>query len=137
MGVSRGVRTLTGGADLNGDQLRTLGIAYHAAFDMLRRTGDEDSFHTLAAAMNIAARFCEMKIGDQYSDEVQAAIDALKRTLARGKDTGRWGLDGDGLKAVELGLYIHDKQMEVASVGNLRAAMNEVWRRNELMKEAA
>lgn len=110
--------------------LTDLGLAYHLAYEQLRKTGNEEHFHTLATAVNFAARFCEMDIGGEYSPDISASMDALDRVRARGKASGRWTLDGDGLKAVERSLAVHDAQLAAVTYGQFRAALGEVMRLN-------
>jgi len=114
----------------------SLGIAYHAAFELMRKMGGEDHFHTLAAAVNIAGRFCEIGIGDEYAAEVESAIGALNRVRERALARGRWALDGPGLAQVARALEVHDAQLAVATYGELRAAINEVMRRNDAAHES-
>lgn len=109
-----------------------LGIAYHSALALLRQYGGEDHFHTLAAALNIAGRFCNIDVGREYSGEITAGMQALERVRLRGTTTGRWLLDGDGFKAIARALEIHDAQMADVTYGELRAAIEEVYRLNEL-----
>lgn len=116
---------------LTDDALQDLGIAYHTAFALMRKQGGEDHFHTLAAAINIAGRFCEMGIGDEYQDDIQAAVQALVRVRERAMRLGKWALDGEGMKVLARALSIHDVQMENATYNELRAAIEEVYRRNE------
>lgn len=116
---------------LSDDALQDLGIAYHTAFALMRQKGGEEPFHTLAAAINIAGRFCEMAIGDEYQDDIQAAVQALVRVRERALRIGKWALDGEGMKAVARALSIHDVQMAAATYNELRSAIEEVYRRNE------
>ena len=119
---------------LTDDALQDLGIAYHTAFALMRQHGGEEPFHTLAAAINIAGRFCEMGIGDEYQDDVQAAVQALIRVRERAMRLGKWALDGAGIQAVARGLKVHDAQMASATYNELRSAIEEVFRRNEAEK---
>jgi uncharacterized protein YjiS (DUF1127 family) len=125
--------------NLTTDALRDLGIAYHSAFALMRQYGGEDHFHTLAAAINIAGRFCDMGIGDEYAADIEAAIGALNRVRERADRLGKWALDGEGMQQVARALKIHDAQMESATYNELRDAIQSVFELNRLdrMAEAA
>jgi hypothetical protein len=120
-----------GAMNLTDEALQDLGLAYHSAFEMMIKHGGEEPFHTLAAAINIAGRFCEMGVGDEYADDVEAAIVALKRVRERALRTGRWALDGDAIKCITRALQIHDAQMESVSYDELRRAIEQVYAMNE------
>lgn len=119
-------------AQLSDAALQDLGIAYHSALVLMRQNGGEDHFHTLAAALNIAGRFCNSGIGQEFSAEITAGIAALERVRQRGTTTGRWVLDGDALNDISKALDVHDAQMADVTCGELRAAITEVYRLNEL-----
>jgi hypothetical protein len=123
--------------NLSDDALRDLGVAYHMALSLMRQYGGEDHFHTLAAAINIAGRFCEMGIGAEYAGEIEAAIAALNRVRLRAQRLGKWALDGEGLTQVARALEIHDAQMQSVTYNELRASIVEVFRRNEAQNAPA
>lgn len=123
--------------NLSDEALTDLGIAYRMAFELMRQHGGEDHFHTLAAAINIAGRFCEMGVCAENATDIEAAIGALNRIRLRAQLTGKWALDGDGLRQVALGLDIHDIQMQSVSYNELRAAIKEVFRLNEAQNSPA
>lgn len=116
---------------LTDEALTDLGLAYHMAFELMRKHGGEDHFHTLAAAINIAGRFCEMGVCAENATDIEAAIGALNRIRLRAQQSGKWALDGEGLRQVALALDIHDAQMQSVSYNELRAAIDEVFRLNE------
>lgn len=134
LAAHRAAEERAGMMNLSDEALTDLGIAYRMAFQLMRQHGGEEHFHTLAAAINIAGRFCEMGIGAEFSKDIEAAIGALNRVRERGQRTGRWALDGEGLQQVALSLDIHDSQMESVSCNELRAAIDEVFRLNESHK---
>jgi N-acetylglucosamine kinase-like BadF-type ATPase len=131
---------------LSDGDLAKLAVQYHAAFATLRLCGGHEAFKDVAAAILIAQRFAEVGIAPEFAGEINEALKALHRVQERALGTGRWLLDGDGLKSVMRGMAIYDAQMDVATYGQLREAVVEAARRNdevlgaearELMKEAA
>jgi hypothetical protein len=72
-----------------------------------------------------------MGIGTEHSKDIEAAITALNRIRLRAQLSGKWALDGDGIKEVSRSLDIHDVQMQSVSYNELRAAIDEVFRLNE------
>jgi N-acetylglucosamine kinase-like BadF-type ATPase len=131
---------------LGDNDLAKLAVQYHAAFATLRLCGGHEAFKDVAAAILIAQRFAEVGIAPEFAGEINEALKALHRVQERALGTGRWLLDGDGLKSVMRGMAIYDAQMDVATYGQLREAVVEAARRNdevlgaearELMKEAA
>ncbi|KDR25985.1 hypothetical protein [Caballeronia zhejiangensis] len=139
--------------EMTHDDLKRLALAYHGAFATLRLVGGHDAFKDVAAAMLIAEEFARIGIGAEFKPEIDEALKALERLQHRaiGRDgkagTGRWVLDGDGLKAVGKGMAAYDCQMEVATYGELREAVlvaaeknDQRWAVdavNDVLKEAA
>ncbi|GJH00245.1 hypothetical protein [Paraburkholderia terrae] len=132
--------------ELTDSDLNKLAMQYHGALVTLRVCGGHEAFKDVAAAILIAQRFAEIGIAPTFAGEIEKALAALHRVQSRAIKTGRWLLDGDGLKDVTRGMVIYEAQMEVATYGQLREAIVEAARRNdavlgeearELMKEAA
>ena len=66
-------------------------------------------------------------IGDEYRDEVRAAQDALYAVSKRGIDREyRFVLKAQELVAINLGMEIHDAQIEVTSIKHMEDALNMV-----------
>lgn len=127
-------------APLAADQQRDLGLAYHLSFEAMLRGGAEEAWHALAATLNIALILCERGFGVEFEGEIKAAMRALMRTKYRQQETGSWALDGDGIAALRKALAIHDEQVRIAERGEIRQAIQEVYRRvesGEVYAEAA
>ncbi|KAA0089330.1 hypothetical protein CIW54_07645 [Paraburkholderia sp. T12-10] len=104
------------------------------------RGGAEEAWHALAATLNIALILCERGFGVEFEGEIKAAMRALMRTKYRQQETGSWVLDGDGIAALRKALAIHDEQVRIAERGEIRQAIQEVYRRvesGEVYAEAA
>lgn len=114
---------------LTGDQLTDLGLAYRLSFQAMLNGGSESAWHSLAASLNIALILVERGFGSEYEPQIKAAMQALMRTKYRQAQTGSWALDGDGIAALRDALDVHDAQVEVAERAEIRAAINEVYRR--------
>jgi hypothetical protein len=114
---------------LTDDQQRDLGLAYRLSFQAMLTRPEECHWHTLAATANIALLLCEQNFGAEYIDDIKAAQDALMRTMHRQKKTGSWAMDAEGIAAIRKALDLHDAQVEIAERGEIRKAMQEIYRR--------
>ncbi len=108
----------------------TLKIKNHQALtSMVAGTGSRDDIDILIAAMNVAealAITCEL--GDGYRAEITAAQDALLAMSRRGLERNRFLFTGLELTAMNLGMEIHDAQLDVCTVGQLEMALDFVAR---------
>lgn len=124
------MRVLVGVKPLDKSQQTEIGIAYHMAFEAMRKgVGQEGDFHTIACSLNIALILSERGYGAEWIDQIKAAQDGLMRCVARGQATGRWGLDGPAMTALSQALSLHDEQIELATQKEIREAVAEVHRR--------
>ena len=112
-------------------------IKNHQAIDALRKgVADREDIDTIIAALNIAEALQRRGIGDEYRDELRAAQDALYAAAKRGVDAGyRFVLKAAELNAINLGMEIHDAQVEVTSIATMERAMDIVL--GELKKKRA
>ena len=83
----------------------------------------ESAWAVLAQASNMALLLAEKEIGDEWLPQIKSAQDALMRAAHRGKRTGRWGLDGDGIRAIETALEVHDQQIALATRAEILSAL--------------
>jgi hypothetical protein len=112
-------------------------IKNHNAIDALRKgvAGRED-MDTLIEALNISEALQRLGIGDEYKDELRAAQDALYEASKRGIDREyRFVLKAQELTAINLGMEIHDAQMEVTSIKHMEDALDIV--RSEIKNRKA
>ena len=105
----------------------TLKIKNHDALNTVRQgEAGRDDIDILIGALNMAEALARMKIGDDWKVEIRAAQDALFAVGSRGAETGKFILRGPELKSLNLGMEIHDAQLEVCTVAELERAMDLV-----------
>jgi hypothetical protein len=112
-------------------------IKNHQAIDALRKgVADREDIDTIIAALNIAEALQRLGIGDKYRDQVRAAQDALYAVSRRGIDREyRFVLKAQELVAINLGMEIHDAQIEVTSIKHMEDALDIV--RDEIKNRKA
>ena len=103
-------------------------IKNHQAIDSLRKgVADREDIDTIIEALNIAEALQRLGIGDEYRQEVRAAQDALYAASRRGIDREyRFVLKAQELAAINLGMEVHDAQLEVTSIHHIEDALNMV-----------
>jgi uncharacterized small protein (DUF1192 family) len=105
----------------------TLMIMNHDALDRARRgLAERRDLDVLIAAVNMAEALVRMRIGDDWKDEIRAAQDALFAVGSRGVETGKFILRGPELTSLNLGMEIHDAQLEACTVAELERAIDIV-----------
>ena len=103
----------------------TLMIKNHTALDAVRRgEATRQDIERLIEAMNMAEALSWLKIGNDWAKEIQAAQDALLEVGRRGAETGKFILRGPELLALNLGMEIHDAQVEACTVSEMEKAMD-------------
>lgn len=113
-----------------GDAAVTLKIKNHAALaNMVQGKGDRADIDVLIASMNISeALAITADLGNEYRAEIQAAQDAIHHMGKRGLERNRFLFTGPELTAMNLGMEIHDAQLDVCTVGQLEKAIDFVTR---------
>lgn len=103
-------------------------IKNHNAIDALRKgIADREDIDTIIEALNIAEALQRLGIGDEYKDELRSAQDALYAVSKRGVDREyRFVLKAQELTAINLGMEIHDAQIEVTTVEQMEKAIDIV-----------
>jgi hypothetical protein len=102
-------------------------IKNHSALDTVRRgEATRDDIDVLIGALNMTEALALMRIGQDWKDEIRAAQDALFAVGSRGAETGKFILRGPELTSLNLGMEIHDAQLEVCTVAELERAMDLV-----------
>lgn len=115
---------------LRDDQQTDIGIAYHASLQaLLTGHGTEQTWATLACALNVSLLLAEYGICAPAIQTIQLAQEALLRAKERVGRTGKWALDGDGIRVLQAALNIHDEQISRTTRDKITAALNEVHRR--------
>ena len=108
----------------------TLKIKNHQAMaSMVKGTGCRDDIDILIAAMNVAeALAITAELGTEYRTEITAAQDAIVSMGRRGLAKDRFLFTGPELQAMNLGMEIHDAQLDACTVGQLEKALDFVAR---------
>jgi len=117
-GIKR-VGSISAGTDLM--------IKNHSSLDAVRRgEATRDDIDVLIAALNMTEALALMRIGEDWKVEIRAAQDALFAVGSRGAETGKFILRGPELTSLNLGMEIHDAQLEVCTVAELERAIEMV-----------
>lgn len=103
-------------------------IKNHNAIDALRKgVADREDIDTIIEALNIAEALQRLGIGDEYRGELRGAQDALYAVSRRGIDREyRFVLKAQELAAINLGMEIHDAQIEVTTIEQMEKAIDIV-----------
>lgn len=102
---------------------------HQAMFDMTAGEANRDTVDVLIAAMNMAEGLATVnydKLGGHLLREIDAAQDALhamgKRSLAKGV----FRFTGPELVAMNIGMDIHDQQLDTCNIAELEQAIDLV-----------
>ena len=102
---------------------------HQAMFDMTSGEANRDTVDVLIAAMNMAEALATVnpeKLGGHLAAEIRAAQDALhamgKRSLAKGV----FRFTGPELVAMNIGMDIHDQQLDTCNIAELDEAVQIV-----------
>jgi hypothetical protein len=103
---------------------------YYAAIDaMAQGRAEFKHFEKLVYAVNVTRVLADMGFGDEYEELIQQGMTAVQKIKDRHTATGKWGLDGDGRKALYTMEDLHRAQLEIATQGEITVAIQEMWRR--------
>ena len=107
----------------------TLRIKNHAAMEALRK-GDATmaDIDVLIGAFNMCEAYIMLRpeLGQDWSDEIKAGLDALHAVGVRGFKNKRFILKADELVAMNLVMEIHDEQLNNTTVNDMEKAMDLV-----------
>lgn len=108
----------------------TLKIKNHQALaSMVKGTGSREDIDILIAAMNVTeALAITGDLGHEYRAEITAAQDAILAMGKRGLERNRFLFTGPELTAMNLGMEIHDAQLDACTVAQLEKALDFVAR---------
>lgn len=102
---------------------------HQAMLDMTAGHADRDTVDLLIAAMNMAeglATVSPEKLGGHLAAEIRAAQDAIhtmgKRSLAKGV----FRFTGPEMQAMNVGMEIHDQQLDTCNIAELHEAIDLV-----------
>lgn len=103
---------------------------YYAAIDaFLSGRAEFKHFEKLVYAVNVTRVLADMGFGDEYEEIIYQGMAAVQHIKDRQARTGKWGLDGDGRNALYAMEDLHRAQLEIATKGEIDAAIKEMWRR--------
>lgn len=108
--------------------LAVLVINHDALNNVRQGLGTRDDIDVLIAAFNMMEALAILKpeLGQDWRVEIRAAQDALLEVGRRGAETGKFILRGPELNAINLGMEIHDAQLEQCTVFEMEKALNYV-----------
>lgn len=114
----------------------TLKIRNHDAMNSLRLgVATRREIDAIIDAMNVAEALCKRNVGGDWLPEIQSAQDHLLVLARRGVGNDmRFIVRGEELKALNLGMEIHDAQLEAVTVRELELAMGDVMENLRLKK---
>lgn len=114
----------------------TLKIRNHDAMNTLRLgTATRREIDAIIDAMNVAEALCKRGTGGDWLPEIQDAQNHLLTLARRGvANDMRFIVRGEELKALNLGMEIHDAQLEAVTVRDLEIAMGDVMENLRLKK---
>lgn len=103
-------------------------IKNHNAIDALRRgAATRLDIDYIIEAFNVMEALSWLGVAAEYKDEIKSAQDALYAAAKRGVDAGyRFVLKAAELNAINLGMEVHDAQVEVTSIATMEKAMDIV-----------
>jgi hypothetical protein len=97
----------------------------HAAIDEIAHgRGTRWHMQMLIDAFNMAFVLAKRGKGSDWLPEIGQAQAALKSLAERSAKIGRYTLTGPELAAINLGLEIHDAQLDASTVGELGSAVD-------------
>lgn len=132
------MRILSKNKPMDNSHQLNVGLAYYEAFKSLcSLDAKEEDFHTLAFAINISLILIEMGYGEEWIDQIKAAQAGLMRCLKRSIDSGKWGLDGDAMTALRIGMELQDEQLKIAKQPEIAQALKILQERvanNQLLE---
>ena len=114
----------------------TLKIRNYDAMNNLRTgTAERRDIDAIIDAMNVAEALAKRGTGGDWAPEIRIAQDHLLALARRGVENGmRFIVRGEELKALNLGMEIHDAQLDAVTVRELELAMQDVMENLRLRK---
>ena len=106
----------------------TLKIRNYDAMNNLRKgEASRRDIDAIIDAMNVAEALAKRGSGADWITEIQDAQDKLLELARRGVANGyKFIVRGEELKALNLGMQVHDAQLEAVTVRELEFAMQDV-----------
>lgn len=103
---------------------------HESLLDITRGTGTKRHVDDLIAAFNVSEALYRVNpdLGSEYATEIGEAQSAVFSMACRGKDNNRFLFTGPEMKAVNIGMEVHDAQLDACTVAELEKAMELVRR---------
>lgn len=110
------------------DEAVKLKIKNHdALLSLSSGNGSIEVLDVLIAAMNMAeAMIRTSKLGVEWATEIRQASESLHAVCVRGLNTGRFVCKGPELTALNIGMDVHDAQLDACTVAELDASLKLV-----------
>lgn len=124
------MKGMTKVADSEGGSIITrTRIKNHISIEALRKgQAERDDISTLIEAFNVTEALARMEIGHEYKTEIRAAQDAVFALCVRATQRGKFIATGPELVAINLGMEIHDAQLDICTIKEMEQALDYVWR---------
>ena len=104
-----------------------LRIKNHDALEKMRLgLAKKADLDIVIGAFNVMEGLLRLGYGLDYFQGINAAQDALLAVARRGVNNGRFIMTGPEMKAINLGMEIHDAQLDACTVQDLEKAMEIV-----------
>lgn len=104
------------------EDITEVNMKYWMALDKIKRgAGNEEALGYLVTGVNMTLGLCEQGLGEEHLQLVIQALEAIHRSMQRVRG-GIYLLDGDGVRAIQETLAVHDAQMEIATERQILAA---------------
>jgi hypothetical protein len=104
---------------------------HQAMFDMTSGDADRNTVDLLIAAMNMAEALATVnpdKLGSHLGCEIRAAQDALHAMGRRSLSKGVYRFTGPEIQAMNIGMDIHDQQLDTCNIAELDSAVQLVFK---------
>lgn len=112
------------------DKVMKIRLLNHGAMTALvQGTATKNDWQYVCTALNVAIVLAENGVGEEYMLQIKEAMLAHAQCGKRLYTQGRAGYTGPQLTAVNLGVEIHDAQLEIATVAQMEKAHLEVAKR--------
>ena len=113
------------------DLIDTVRIKNHMAVVLiLKGEGTRKEVGDIMVAFKIAHHLAARGLGADWMPEIQAACDAVESMRVRGEAKGdRFLFNGEELKAVNLGMEVHDAQLAECTLAQMEQAVEDYERR--------
>lgn len=110
-----------------GDALLMLKTKNHSALsEITQGRGNRDQVDVLIAALNMCEAYAVHGIGQDWLPEIRQAQDAIYTMSKRGIEKGRFLFTGPELQAVNIGMDVHEAQLEQSTVAQMEKMIDYV-----------